>query len=143
VNTSSSLEKRQQYSTSTDLTPDQLYSLCPLNDVTNPNVAAGCVAGIYQKYCANLPPTFAAYSRCQNTYDKVFDLSIFKPLGDVCPAWRDGPRSAACMRAVSTFSVNLGYIVVNSQMAGQLVSNIFGSRLYAPCIDFQGIVCRW
>jgi hypothetical protein len=140
----SSLSKRQAMGgTSTTLRADELFAYCPLSDVTNPEVPAGCIAGIYKKYCTKMPFTVEAFSRCHKTYEKVFDVSIFKSLGNVCPAWKEGPRSAACLRAVSTFNVNLGYIVVTSQMASDLVMNIFGSRLFAPCVNVGNIVCKW
>jgi hypothetical protein len=114
-----------------------------LNDVTNPNIAAGCIAGVYQQHCYQLPTTAEAYSKCHSIYNQVFAASIFKPLGEVCPAWKQGPRSGACARAISVFNVDLGYIVVTPQMASSLVSNIFGSPLYAPCINVGSIVCKW
>jgi hypothetical protein len=136
------LVKRQIATTGGALTPAELYALCPLNDVTS-NIAAGCIAGIYMNYCYQLPATSTAYSQCHSIYNQVFELSIFKPLGDVCPAWRQGPRSAACASAISTFNVNLGYIVVNSAMASNLVTTIFRSTTYAPCINVGSITCRW
>jgi hypothetical protein len=136
------LPKRLSTTTSATLTPTQLYALCPLSQITtNSNVAAGCVAGIYMNYCYSLPASEAAYRQCFNVYDQVFSQSIFKALGDVCPKWKFGPSSAECHRAISTFSYNLGYMTVTSNMAQQLVDTIFKSK-YAPCANHGSIVCR-
>lgn len=142
---SPSLRKRQQLSSVMGLTPQQLYDLCPLNQVTNPNVPAGCIAGIYLKFCANLAPTNAAgYADCRKAYDTVLSQSIFAPIGQVCPAWKNGPRSVQCARAISEFKVNLGYITVTSGNAQDLVTNIIGNPFYAPCVTIPGsVTCNW
>jgi hypothetical protein len=138
----STIKKRQITSSSATLTADQLYALCPLNDVTNPEVPAGCIAGVYQKFCLDIS-TEAKQAQCQSVYDQVFAVSIFKSIGAVCPAWKKGPRSFDCLTAVKNFQYQLPYILVTSQMAANLTSNILGSQKYAPCYNIGSIFCRW
>jgi hypothetical protein len=139
------LAKRQQLTTGTPYTAQQLYDLCPLNNVTNPNVPAGCIAGIYKKFCYNLAPTDATgYARCRNAYDAVLAQSIFAPIGAVCPAWRNGPKSMACAQAIAAFKVDLGYIVVTPAIAQNLVINLIGNPIYAPCVTIpDSVTCNW
>ena len=119
--------------------------MCPLNDVTNPNVPAGCIAGIYKRFCAGLAPTdVAGYTNCRNAYDSVLAQSIFAPIGAVCPAWKNGPKSLACAQTIASFNVDLGYVVVNSAIAQNLVMNLIGHPIYAPCVTIPGSVrCTW
>jgi hypothetical protein len=113
-----------------------------LNQIgTNSSIAAGCVAGVYMNYCYKLPGTEAAYRQCFNAYDQVFSQSIFKQIGDACPRWKSGPTSSNCVQAISTFNVNLGYMIVTPAMAQQLVNTIFKTN-YAPCANYGSIVCR-
>ena len=136
------LKKRQQLSTAAGLTADQLYALCPLNDVRNPEVPAGCIAGVYNKFCLDIS-TAEKLDICQSVYNQVFQVSIFKPLGDVCPAWKNGPRSFECANAIRNFKYVLPYMVVTSDHAAQLTASIFGSRTYAPCYNIGSITCKW
>jgi hypothetical protein len=140
-----SLLKRQQVSSISGYTSQQLYDMCPLNDVTNPNVPAGCVAGIYTKFCAGLSPTDAiGYANCRNAYDTVLARSIFNPIGAVCPAWKNGPKSMACAQAIAAFKVDLGYIVVTPAIAQNLVVNLIGNPIYSPCVTIPGsVTCNW
>lgn len=144
ANSSSSngkLSKRQASAPKT-LSPEELYALCPLNQVTS-NIASGCIAGVYMKYCYQIPPTEAAFAQCHSVYNQVFSQSIFKTLGDICPAWKKGPRSVECAMAINNFYVDLGYMIVTPQMAKNLVNTIFSSKTYAPCVSVGTIVCRW
>jgi hypothetical protein len=147
-----SLKKRQVYGTSAPVSIEELMAMCPLNNVQNADVPAGCIAGIYNKFCYNPydPPLLA---QCQDAYNRAFGASIFKSLGDVCPAWRQGPRSAACSRAISTFSYNLFvgadpntgnpiYIRLGSSHASQMVSNILANPKFAPCPS-AAPKCNW
>jgi hypothetical protein len=130
---------------------EALVKMCPLNNVTNADVAAGCIAGIYMNFCA-APKNTASLTDCHHAYNQVFSNSFFKPLGDVCPAWRSGPYSAQCLRAVSTFtySYRVGvnqvtgeiiYMKLTSTHASQLVRNVFGSPVFAPCTTPS--TCNW
>jgi len=139
---SSSFTKRQLISNVGNMTTDQLYALCPLNDVTNPEVPAGCIAGIYRKFCTDIA-TEAKLAECQSVYNRVFAASIFKPIGEVCPAWKQGPRSKECFTATSKFRYQLPYILVTSEHATNLSATIFGSKKYAPCYNVGKIACRW
>jgi hypothetical protein len=146
------LNKRQVFTNFAPVSVNELSAMCPLNNVTSADVAAGCIAGIYNKFCKN-PYDPVLFSQCQDAYDRVFAASFFKPLGDVCPAWKQGPRSAACLRAISTFLFDflIGkdtvtgqnvYLKLTSAHANKLVGNIFGSRVYAPC-PFAAPKCNW
>lgn len=137
-----SLDKRQLTSSAGNLTTNQLYALCPLNDVRNPEVPAGCIAGIYRKFCLDIG-TEDKLAVCHGVYNQVFAASIFKPIGEVCPAWKKGPRSADCRAVISKFSYVLPYFKVTSEHAANLTANILGSKTYAPCFNVGKIVCRW
>jgi hypothetical protein len=137
-----SMKKRQASSNTASLTTEQLYALCPLNDVRNPDVPAGCIAGIYKQYCADVS-TEAKLAQCQSIYDQVFSVSIFKPIGDVCPAWKRGPRSFDCLNTIRNFKYELPYMMVTSEHAGNLTANILASQTYAPCYPVGRITCRW
>jgi len=130
-----SLKKRQLTSS---LKVDELYRLCPLNDVTNKDVVAGCVAGIYNKFCLNL----SNLGNCQSAYDQVIAQSVFKPLG-VCAAWKSGMTSPDCTGAISRFSVKLEYIVLGSQNARDFAFTVLGSKKYAPCVTTSTVTCKW
>jgi Leucine-rich repeat (LRR) protein len=142
LSSSPALRKRHTTSSSATMTANQLYALCPLNDVQNPEVPAGCIAGVYNKYCRDINSE-EKLSQCQSIYDQVFDASIFKPVGAVCSAWKKGPRSLDCATAIKNFRVQLPYMVVTSEHAAQLVSNILASQRYAPCYSIGKITCRW
>ena len=125
--------------------------MCPLNNIMSADVVAGCVAGIYNTYCTD-PVNSTLLHHCHDTYNRVFAASFFKPLGAVCPAWKKGPRSSSCASAIATFSYNywMGrdpasgqdrYIRLGSTHAQELVRNIFGSPIYAPCV--APVVCYW
>jgi len=106
LNTQVKLRKRQALSTSALVSTAELIRMCPLNNVQNADVAAGCVAGIYNRFCYN-PSNPSLLAQCHDAYNRAFGASFFKPLGDVCPAWRKGPLSASCARAIQSFSYNL------------------------------------
>jgi hypothetical protein len=112
--------------------------MCPLNNVQNKDVPAGCVAGIYNKYCLNLTDL----GKCQESYDTVVSASIFKPLA-VCAAWKFGPKSFTCADQVAKFSVALDYVTLGSTHARSFVSTIFGSQKYAPCVSTSTVKCIW
>jgi hypothetical protein len=150
-NTVLSLRKRQVVGTQAPVTTEELIAMCPLNNVQNGDVAAGCAAGIYKRFCTQ-PFDQNLLWQCHDAYNRAFAASIFKSLGAVCPAWRSGPRSAACSNAISTFSYdyyigidqNTGkavYLRLGSSHALQLVNNIFASRTYAPCV--APFTCYW
>jgi hypothetical protein len=143
--------KRQVVTTTAPISTDELIKMCPLNNVTNADVPAGCVAGIYNTYCYN-PGNAVLLGQCHAAYNRAFSASFFKSIGDVCPAWKRGPRSSNCALAISVFSYNLvtgqdpktGQDIIlklNSQHASQLVSTIFASRTYAPCV--APFACYW
>jgi hypothetical protein len=145
--------KRQVSGTSGDLSIEQLRQICPINNVLGgTDVAAGCISGIFVKYCTN-PYEAASLRQCHQAYNVIFQDSIYKSLGAVCPAWKSGPRSSACLGAVSTFSYdyyvgtdstgNPLYIRLGSSHASELVRNIFGSTKFAPCIPSSTLTCIW
>jgi len=151
LNTPVTLRKRQTLSTSALISTQELVRLCPLNNVQGADVAAGCVAGIYNRFCFKpTDPTLLA--QCHDAYNRAFGASFFKPLGDVCPAWRKGPFSASCANAIRSFSYNLlmgkdpttgqlVYLNLNSYHAGELVRNIFAQPKFAPCQ--APAICSW
>jgi hypothetical protein len=132
LNTPPSLKKRQF---SSALNVEELLAMCPLNNVRNADVAAGCVAGIYRKHCLDL----TRLGNCQSSYDTVIASSIFKSLG-VCAAWKLGLNSMDCRSAITTFNVKLEYITLTSQHASDFARTILGSRTYAPCV---ASTCKW
>jgi hypothetical protein len=138
----SPLNKRQFLSIEPSLNASQLFAMCPISDIQNPEVPAGCIAGIYKNFCMDLR-TEQKMARCQEAYNKVFLVSIFKPIGEVCPAWRFGPRSLECAAAVRNFKFQLPYMTVTSDHAAQLAANVFGSRTYSPCNPIGRISCKW
>jgi hypothetical protein len=138
-------KKRQQLSSSGSITTNELVSLCPLNNVQDSNVVAGCVSGIYNKFCLN-PSNTTLLLQCQDAYNRAFGASIFKSLGAVCPAWKNGPFSPQCAQTVSGFSYRLEIapevtIALGSTHAADLVKTIFASPRYAPCQ--APLVCSW
>jgi hypothetical protein len=128
-----------------------LASKCPINNVQGADVAASCISALYNTYC-NKPYDPNSLKNCHINYDTVFSNSFFKPLGDVCPAWKRGPKSNDCARAISTFSYNYlkvdpvtgqkSYLRLDSTHAQQLVTTIFASTTYAPCPD-PAPTCNW
>ena len=143
------LRKRQVLSFSASISTEELVRMCPLSNVQGADVVAGCIAGIYNKFCFN-PSNATLLRQCHDAYNRVFDASIFKPLGAVCPAWRNGPYSLSCQTAVNNFQHRylLGYqkgvaiyLDLNRIHAQELVSNIFGQRKYAPCQ--APVACFW
>jgi len=131
-----SLKKRQSTSS---MSVGDLHNLCPLNNVQNKDVVAGCIVGLYNKFCKD-PMNLID---CHSNYDMVVSASIFKPLG-VCAAWKSGPASSTCMAAITNFKVTLGYLTLTSINARDFVSSIFASRVYAPCLPITGkVVCNW
>jgi len=129
------LSKRQLTSA---LSMDGLIAMCPLNNVQDANVPAGCIAGIYNKYCLNL----SDLGTCQSAYDTVVTASIFKPLS-VCAAWNSGPRSLACAGAINNFKFTLPYMTLESSHASDFAKTIFGSQKYAPCMNTRVVKCIW
>jgi hypothetical protein len=138
----STLGKRQLSSSVSNFTAEQLYAMCPLNDIRNPEVPAGCIAGIYKSFCVDIN-TEAKLSRCHSIYDQVFAFSIFKSIGEVCPAWKKGPRSFDCLAAIKNFKYELPYMTVTPDHAANLTASILGSQMYAPCYNTGRISCRW
>jgi hypothetical protein len=143
--------KRQAVTRSASVTLGELLKMCPLNNVTNADVPAGCISGLYNRYCRT-PSDTGLLIQCHKAYNDVFAASIFKPLGDVCPAWKAGPYTSTCLRAVSTFSYSLKvgineatgetiYLKLTSAHASQLVANVFASQIYAPCE--APLTCNW
>jgi len=126
------LFKRQLLSS---MSREELYRTCPLNDAQNREVVAGCVAGIYNKFCKNQ----SNLVNCQSAYDQVISQSYFAPLG-VCAAWKSGPKSSQCGNAITTFRVQLPYTVLTSINARDFVQSILGSKTYAPC---KSSSCIW
>jgi len=129
------LSKRQLTSS---LSTDELIAMCPLNNVQDASVPAGCVAGIYQKYCLNLKDL----GNCHNSYNTVVAASFFKPLG-VCAAWKFGPRSSTCVNAILSFKYALPYMTLTSTHASDFATTIFGSQKYAPCVNTDTVKCIW
>lgn len=129
--------KRESSSTVASLTTDQLLKMCPLNNVANQDILAGCVAGIVY-FCqaqTDLTP-------CQRYYDTIFSRSIFEPIGANCPAWKSGPNSGNCIKAVETFSVSLEYTTVNKDFANFFARILFADQKYAPCNSIAQ-KCTW
>jgi hypothetical protein len=93
------------------LSTEELFKMCPLNNVRDSNVPAGCVVGIYNKFCLNL----SDLSACQSSYDTVVAASYFKSLG-VCAAWKSGPKSFACASAITSFRVVLDFMTLTSSL---------------------------
>jgi hypothetical protein len=147
LNTVESLRKRQQSSSVSKISLQELVSMCPLNNVRNSNVAAGCISGIYQRFCMN-PTNETLLGECHDAYNRTFSASIFKSLGDVCPSWRQGPQSRLCVEAISSFaqvvSIGGGYqLTLTSAHAQEPVQSIFASRVYAPCLTSKSVTCNW
>ena len=131
------LEKRQQSSNKAPVTTEQLLKMCPLNNVMGADLAAGCIAGIYNRFCKT-PSDSSLLGQCHDAYNRAFAASYFKPLGDVCPAWKNGPVSASCLRAIGSFthSYNIGSgktFEVTSKHARDLVNVLFRQPKFAPC----------
>jgi hypothetical protein len=135
-------KKRQQALTGGRLNTDDLFALCPVIEALNPEPLAGCIAGLYLKYCYEVD-TYGKLAECQRKYDQVFGASIFKTIGQVCPAWKNGPRSLKCKSTIKNFKIDLGYMTVTREYASNLTSLILGSTKIAPCYDINDIKCRW
>jgi hypothetical protein len=144
------LEKRQVLSFEGLVSATELYSTCQLSNVQGADVAAGCIAGIYNKLCTQ-PWNADLLSQCQKAYDSVFAVSIFKTLGRVCPAWKNGPRSPNCASAIAsfTYTYKMGVdpvtgtqitLKLGSSHAKELVGTLFASTKYAPCF---ASTCKW
>jgi hypothetical protein len=146
MTTSRTLRKRQQTSTIGIVSAEELVKMCPLDNVQSRDVPAGCVAGIYSRFCYD-PSNPELLSQCHDLYNRAFSASIFKPLGDVCPSWKKGPFSASCAQAVASFSYELvlgdqiSVIRLTSAHAQELVKNIFAHRFFAPCE--APATCSW
>jgi len=143
LNTPVSLRKRQLISSGAIISAAELYATCPLSSITE--LSAGCIAGIYNKFCTN-PADATLLARCHDAYNQVFSVSQFKALADVCFAWKIGPNSASCKRAVSAFTGSLSQsgitISLTSVHAEELRKNIFSSIRYAPC-PISSPKCVW
>jgi len=131
----SPLIKRQLTSS---MSAEELYQLCPLNNVKRKEVVAGCITGIYNKLCKNKSDLRA----CQSTYDNIVAGSYFKPLG-VCAAWKFGPWSLDCRAAIESFSFKDSQITLTSANANDFVTSIFKSQVYAPCVSTGTVTCNW
>jgi hypothetical protein len=115
---------------------DELLQLCPLSRVQD--VPAGCVSGIYNKYCLDR----SNLGSCQSNYDYVIQNSALSPLG-VCAAWKEGPVSRACRDRIATFYVDLGYVKLTSIHASSFVNTVLKSQTYAPCVTTSTVTCNW
>jgi Leucine-rich repeat (LRR) protein len=145
IDVQNGLVKRGLLSSVSGLTVNELYSLCPISDIYNSTVAAGCVAGIYNKYC-----TGPILTQCQQIYNDILSRSIFANLAS-CFAWREGPSSNICKSSIASYnykyfmgydaSNNPVYTTLNYVHAGYLYTSIFTSKTYAPCTDLK--VCKW
>lgn len=127
--------KRQMTST---LSAASLYQMCPLNQIQNKEVVAGCIAGIYNNFCR----ISSALAECHSAYNQVVSQSYFSPLL-VCAAWKNGPSSSACSQAILNFYVPLDYMTLRSVQANDFVSTIFRSPTYAPCFPSSILKCNW
>jgi len=135
--------KRQDAVTSSEkLNADTLFALCPLNDIRNPEVPAGCIAGLYKKFCLDVS-SHDKLAQCQSMYDQVLSASIIRSVGEVCPAWKNGPRSLKCRAAVKAFSYDLGYMVVTSDHISNFTNSILGSPRFSPCMNSNTTTCKW
>jgi hypothetical protein len=134
----SSLSSISDYDRSTTLSTDQLYALCPLNDVQSADVPVGCIAGVYRKYCLK-----DDLFDCRDAYTRIFGASIFKSLGLSCPPWLFGPSSLQCVQAIANFNVDLGYVNLTSFHASEINKAVFRKGQYAPCINTATVKCKW
>jgi len=128
--------KRSQSSNLGKWTPQELYNMCPLNNMKDSTLPAGCVAGIYQRFCRD-PRT---YVECQNAYDSVLSQSYFAPL-KVCAAWYSGPYSADCKTTMQDFRVLLpegGSL--GPSIAEAFVTTLLANPNYARC-PLES--CKW
>ena len=121
---------------SATLSTDQLLDMCPLSFVAKQDILAGCLTGIVY-FCQGQKD----FTQCHRYYDTVFSYSIFKRIG-VCAAWKSGPRSEACKRAINGFSADLSYTTVNKDFASFFGNVLFSNMDYAPC-DSQVEKCSW
>jgi hypothetical protein len=140
------LLKRQISSSVGTASLDELVATCPLNQVQNANVPAGCLSGIYNNYCRD-PFSADLLGKCHAIYEQVFRASVFKPLVEVCPAWKFGPRSQKCVFAISSFRAIVSYgdgrkVALGKTQAQELVNTIFASRTFAPCVA-PAPRCNW
>ena len=140
------LQKRQTLSSSNLITIDELVRMCPLDDVQDQDVPAGCIAGIFNKLCSN-PSNATLLAQCHIAYDQAFAASVFKPLEEVCPAWKKGPRSFSCGHAIHKFSFKGlnkkkgNMIRLTTRHAKELVRMLFENPRFAPCTDESK--CTW
>jgi hypothetical protein len=140
------LYKRQATSNQATTSIAELVAMCPLNQVQNADVPAGCLTGIYNKYCRE-PGNPDQLLKCQETYDHVFRASVFWPLAQACAAWRFGPRSQNCVAAISSFSATITIesnfkMTLGKARAQDLVKTIFASPTFAPCVA-PAPTCNW
>lgn len=152
LNTSvTTLIKRQQSQSTAPVTTEELVAMCPLKNVTE--LSAGCVSGIYNKFCRT-PTNGRLLAQCHDAYNRAFEVSKFKALGNICFAWKNGPKSAACNSTVREFKayVEMGvdpstnkpiYLHLTAKHAEELRKNLFASPKYAPCVSSQSIKCTW
>ena len=150
MNTPPVLRKRQQLSSVSPIATSELLKLCPLNNVQSSDVASGCVAGIYSRFCYDLTNS-TLLAQCHDAHNRAFTASIFIPLGDVCVAWKNGPFSGTCLATIKGFFYPLYmgkdidgkdlYLNLNSTHANSLVQNIFRQPRYAPCV--APFPCNW
>jgi len=142
------LVKRGSSSTTATLTTQQLLDMCPLNKFQNQDISAGCLAGIVY-FCQRK----ADLTQCHRYYEITFSNSIFKPIGDNCPAWKYGPNSANCKNALNGFYFRLSYTsstgrdylynIVDQTFATFFAKTLFTNRDYAPCITSDQVKCTW
>lgn len=98
--------KRQTSSNAATLTTSQLLTSCSLNSLSkSKDILLGCMAGIVY-FCQSKKD----WSNCRYYYDTVFANSFYAPIGKTCPAWKSGPRSIACAKAVSQFRRKYGLL---------------------------------
>jgi hypothetical protein len=129
-----SVRIRRQLTSSMDTA--ELLKMCPLNDMfSRQDIASGCIAGIYNKYCLNT----ANLGACHSAYNTVLSNSIFSSLS-VCAAWSFGPRSTVCAQAINNFRKETQYMTLTSTHAAQFKDSILSSRTFAPCV---ASTCKW
>jgi len=138
------LNKRQGLSARAPISTDELLNMCDLR-----SLPAGCIAGVFNKYCS-MPTNPTLLLQCHDAFNRAFGASVFKTLGDTCPAWKDGPNSQSCATAVRNFkaSSEIGtgsslYTTLDSRHAEELRKNIFASPKFAPCVSSSLIKCSW
>jgi hypothetical protein len=140
IKPSNLLRKRQGTSA---MTTEELLSMCPLNKVNDASVPAGCLTGIYNRFCIDAKDNF---TDCQSRYDTVIGNSFFQPLLQ-CAAWKKGKQSQDCLIAIATFYVKLDYGILTKTHATEFVTTFFGkpneiTSKYAPCVNTETVTCR-